>query len=105
MLRAASTEPAPNPNGTAQTHKAAKLPETENPNSATAVDSTLEAVTMPVPNRLMSFALKMLETTVPADMIMDMIPAQDTGTDMPPYMDGHADPSNESGRPRLINEI
>ena len=41
---------------------------------------------------------------VPPEMIMEMIPAQDTGTPRPPYMEGQAAPSRESGRPRLIND-
>ena len=40
---------------------------------------------------------------VPKEMIMDRMPAWDTGTPSSGYMDGHADPSRESGRPRLMN--
>ena len=39
---------------------------------------------------------------VPTAMIIEMMPAKDTGTPKGPYMEGHADPSRESGRPRLI---
>jgi hypothetical protein len=38
-------------------------------------------------------------------MIMERIPAQDTGTPSSGYMVGQADPSRESGRPRLMNEM
>ena len=48
---------------------------TEKPNSATAVVVTLKAVTRPVPNRRVSRSLCRLETTVPAAIIREMIPA------------------------------
>ena len=40
---------------------------------------------------------------VPPAMSMDKMPANDTGTPIGPYMDGQAEPSSESGRPRLMN--
>ena len=58
---------------------------TEKPKSAAAVMPTLMAVTLPAPSFRVSRSLCRLEITVP--------------------MEGHADPSRESGRPRLINEI
>ena len=47
---------------------------TENPSSATAVMATLMAVTFPVPSFLVSRSLWRLETMVPREMIMEMIP-------------------------------
>ena len=41
---------------------------------------------------------------VPPDMFMDMMPENDMGTPKPSYMEGQADPSRESGSPRLIND-
>ena len=65
----------------------------------------LAAVTRPVPKRAVSLSLIRLDMTVPTDMIMDMIPALENGTPNCGYIVGHAQPSSESGRPRLINEI
>ena len=52
----------------------------EKPHNATAVVSTLTAVTMPVPNRFVSRSLCKLDTMVPAEIIIKIIPAYDTGT-------------------------
>ena len=79
--------------------------ETEKPNSAAAVMATLRAVTFPVPSARVSRSLFRLETMVPSEMIMERIPAQDTGTPSSGYMVGQADPSRESGRPRLIKAV
>ena len=43
--------------------------------------------------------------TAISEMIMERIPAQDTGTPSSGYMVGQADPSRESGRPRLIKAV
>ena len=75
----------------------------EKPNSAAAVMPTLMAVTLPAPSARVNRSLFRLETMVPKEMIMDRMPAWDTGTPSNGYMDGHADPSRESGRPRLMN--
>ena len=37
-------------------------------------------------------------------MIMEIIPAEETGTPNSRYILGHADPRRESGRPRLIKD-
>lgn len=70
----------------------------EKPNSATAVVRTLTAVTFPVPNRVFSRSLFRLETIVPAEIIMEMIPAAETEVPSSWYMTGHAEPSRESGQ-------
>jgi hypothetical protein len=46
----------------------------------------------------------MLETTVPPAIIMDTYPAQYRGTLNKVYIEGHAEPSNESGSPKLIKD-
>ena len=77
----------------------------ENPKRAAAVMSTLNAVTLPVPKRLVSLSLWRLEKIVPSDMIMEMPPAYETGTESSPYIVGQAAPSSESGRPRLMKAM
>ena len=47
----------------------------EKPSSASAVKSTLSAVTMPAPNLRVRRSLCKLDTTVPRAMIMEMTPA------------------------------
>ena len=79
--------------------------EMENPNSAAAVIPTLMAVTLPVPRVRVSRSLCRLERMVPSEMIMERMPAQETGTPSSGYMVGQADPSRESGRPRLIKAM
>lgn len=59
----------------AHRHSAAKEWLTEKPNRATAVVSTLSAVTLPVPSRLVSRSLCRLEITVPMEMIAERPPA------------------------------
>ena len=73
------------------------------PRRAAAVAATLAAVTLPGPNRLVSRLLWRLDTIVPKQMIMETIPARETGTPSSPYIDGQAAPRRESGRPRLMN--
>ena len=77
-------------------------PEREKPISAAAVTATLTAVTRPAPKRRVRRSLMSADMTVPEEMIMEIIPAYDTGTPSPEYMDGQAEPSTASGRPRLI---
>lgn len=64
--------------------------------------ATLTSVTHPVPNRANRRALSKLETTVPQDTIMEIMPAKDMGASNSFCMEGHAEPSRESGSPRLI---
>lgn len=59
----------------------------ENPSSVTAVRKQLNNVILPVPRRSTILLLNRLDTMVPPAMIMDTIPAE---------------PSKESGSPRLI---
>lgn len=74
----------------------------ENKNNAAAVVVTLTAVTKPVPNFFVNLSLKRLETTVPRHIIIDIIPAYDSGASKSIRITGHAEPSNESGKPKLI---
>ena len=85
----------------ASRHSAANERLKEKPSSASAVKSTLKAVTRPAPSRRVRRSLCRLDTTVPSEMIMEMMPAQDTGAPSSALMDGHAEPSSESGSPRL----
>ncbi len=75
----------------------------ENPKRDTAVMAVLIAVTLPAPNLSVIRSLIRLETTVPKAITIYTIPAYDNGTENSVYMVGHAAPSIESGRPRLIN--
>lgn len=77
----------------------------EKPNRARAVSRTLRAVTRPAPSLLVSRSANRQETMVPPAMIMVMIPAKETGTPSSPCITGQAEPTRESGRPRLINAI
>lgn len=54
--------------------------EKEKPSRATAVRNTLITVTIRVPSLFVSAWENRLDTIVPPDMIMDMIPIKDTGT-------------------------
>ena len=103
MFRAASTLPAPRPYGIPQRQRARKEWLTENPNSATAVVRTLTAVIFPVPKRVFRRSLFKLDTIVPAAIIIEMMPAEETEVPSSGYMTGHAEPSRESGSPRLMN--
>ena len=102
MFSAASTAPAPRPYGTAHRHRSQKEWETEKPNNAAAVISTLTAVTGPAPSRRVSRSESRLETMVPQAIIMVTMPANETGTPSSACMTGQAEPMSESGRPRLI---
>jgi len=63
------------------------------------------AVSFPVPSLYIDFPLNNVEKIVPPEMIIDIIPAYDTGTFNVLYMLGQADPKRASGNPRLMNEI
>ena len=65
---------------------------------------TLMAVTFPVPIFRVRRSLIRLEMMVPAAMVMEMAPAQETGTPNSGCMEGQAAPRRESGRPRLMKE-
>ena len=67
--------------------------------------ATLIVVTFPVPSLYVSRSLIRLETIVPNEIMMEIMPAQETDTLNSVYMVGHADPSKASGSPKLINEI
>ena len=86
----------------AHRHSIQKDEQVEKPNSATMVMATLAAVTTPVPKRRVSRSLCRLETIVPAAMIMEITPAQLTGTSSCWYITGQAAPSRPSGNPRLM---
>ena len=75
----------------------------ENSSSAAAVSIVLTAVTVPAPKRFVSLSLSRLETIVPALIISEITPASPMGAPSSPLITGHAAPSRESGRPRLIN--
>ena len=66
--------------------------------------ATLNAVTFPVPRRRVRRSLCRLEIIVPTEIIIKTMPEYETGTPSCGYMAGHAEPSRESGRPRLIKE-
>ena len=72
---------------------------------AAAVSSTLTAVTAPVPNLRVKKSEARLETMVPAAMIMETAPAAETEAPNSTCMTGQAEPSSESGSPRLIKAI
>jgi hypothetical protein len=75
----------------------------ENPKSAKAVIKTLTATILPEPNFLFSLSLKKLEMIVPTEIIIEIMPAKDTGTLILSCKTGQAEPRSESGNPRLIN--
>ena len=75
----------------------------EKPNNPNAVSKTLIAVTFPVPSFLISLSVNKLEIIVQPDITIVKIPAYDKGMFSSSLMIGQADPSSESGRPRLIN--
>lgn len=80
-----------------------KLPENEKPNSAATVNNTLVTVTVRVPNLCVSLSDKRLETIVPPDITMEIIPINETDTPSSVCMTGQPAPSSESGSPRLMN--
>ena len=65
---------------------------------------TLTAVIFPVPKRVFRRSLFKLDTIVPAAIIIEMMPAEETEVPSSGYMTGHAEPSRESGSPRLMND-
>ena len=67
------------------------------------MSATLTAVTTPVPNFLVRRSESRLERMVPPEMIMVTTPAKEAGTPNCGWITGHAEPSRESGSPRLIN--
>ena len=79
------------------------LVEYENPNKARAVKKTLTVVTVRVLNLRVSFSDNKLDTTVPLDMIIDIMPIADRSIPISECIIGHEAPNNESGSPRLIN--
>ena len=54
------------------------------------------------PSFFVKKSLKRLDAIVPPAMIIETIPAYETGTPNSTCMIGHAEPSNESGRPKLM---
>lgn len=105
IIQRTSTDPAPNPRGIENSNKKIKEFDNPNPIKARAVIDTLIKVTILVPNFLINLTLKKLDITVPAAIIIEIIPAYETPTDKSLYIAGQADPSSESGKPRLIKEI
>ena len=79
--------------------------DTEKPKSAIAVSAVLSAVTRPAPSLCVILSEKRLAATVPPEIIIETIPAHESGTDSSVTMVGHAAPSRESGSPRLINAM
>ena len=67
--------------------------------------ATLTTVTRAVPNRAISRVLSRLETTVPQETIMEITPAKDKGAPKSMCMTGQAEPSRESGSPKLIKAM
>jgi hypothetical protein len=105
LFNAASIVPAPSPYGRANTQSAQKTGETENPNIAKAVTATPSATASPAPNFLVNRSDAKLAIIVPPEISMETIPAYEDGTAISPRMTGHAEPSRESGNPRLTNDI
>ena len=60
-------------------------------------------MTLPAPNFNVIRSESNAETMVNMEITAEMPPAQDTGTFRSWLMVGHADPSRESGNPKLIN--
>lgn len=69
--------------------------------SAAAVIAVLTAVTSPAPKRFVSLSLIRLENTVPRPIITETMLAKPSGTPNCPLITGQAEPSRESGNPRL----
>lgn len=87
----------------ANRHSISIFRETENPKSAAAVRSTLTDVTNPAPSFFVILSERRLDTIVPPEIIIVIIPAYDTGSESSARITGHADPRSESGSPRLMN--
>ena len=77
----------------------------ENPKRAVAVRRTLIAVTGPVPSFRFILSESKLDMIVPAEIIIEIIPAIERVAEKSFDIIGHAEPSKESGSPRLIKEI
>ena len=77
----------------------------EKPNNANAVNTTDTAVTLPAPNRKVMRSDSSADTMVPAEIVMEMPPAQEIGACRSPLIVGHAAPSTASGRPRLMKAM
>ena len=75
----------------------------EKPAKAAAVNATETAVTLPAPNFNVIRSESSAETIVNMEITAEMPPAHATGTFRFWLMVGHADPSSESGNPRLTN--
>ena len=74
------------------------------PKRAMAVIATLIAVVFAAPSLLVILSLAKLETIVPKAIMADTIPAKERGTSKSTNIDGQAEPSIESGKPRLIKD-
>ncbi len=68
-----------------------------------AVNATLTAVTKPVPNLRVTRSAAILDMMVQPDIIIVMIPIQESATPNSACIIGHAEPRSESGKPKLIN--
>ena len=77
----------------------------ENPKRAIAVRNTLIVVTRPVPSFRFILSESRLDMIVPAEIIIEIIPAIERDAEKSFDIIGHAEPSKESGSPRLIKEI
>ncbi|GIP14738.1 hypothetical protein J40TS1_03800 [Paenibacillus montaniterrae] len=75
----------------------------EKPSKAPAVRRQLSSVILPVPKRWIKEPLTKLETIVPPAIIIEISPAEPIDAPISGHMTGHADPSKESGSPKLIN--
>ena len=62
----------------------------------------LTAVTSPAPKRRVRRSDSRLDTMVPQAMSMEITPAKDRGAPSSRRISGQAEPSSESGRPRLM---
>ena len=80
-----------------------KVPAKEKPNIPAMVMATLTVTTTPVPKRRLIRSERRLEMMVQAEMIMVTIPAALIGIPISWYISGQAEPSRESGSPRLMN--
>ena len=95
--------PAPSPYGKANNTSIKKLLEIENPNKAIAVNKIETPVIMLVLNFRFNLSENKLEIIVQPEMIIVTMPIYEISTENSLCITGHADPSKESGRPRLMN--
>lgn len=77
--------------------------EIEKPKSAAQVRKILNVVTLCVPNLAVILSEIRLDIIVPREIIIEIIPIEEMDTPSETCRVGHAAPSSESGRPRLIN--